>query len=194
MDAKDLSLFERMKEGDEHALRELIWKYTDALYRFASRFSFSPDEAEDILQLVFIKIWNMRTKYDQEKSSPRTWIYTITRSVIYDALRKKKREGEHSVVSPDFDFQEIEDSGVTALEEVLRGENKKILSEAMNILSADQKTVLSLYYEEDISLKEISEILGKPHDTVKSHHLRALAKLRAHFAREGAPEVNLDAY
>lgn len=165
--------------GDETALKSLIDRYTPSLYSYSVRFV-GTTNAPDIVQDIFIKIWKNIHKFDVSKSHFKTWLFTIARNTITDYLRKKK-----SFVFSDLKDEEdqsfdetIKDEAILPDEALEKIEDQNLLNKILLDLPEQYRTVLLLYYEEDLTFAEIGKILGKPLNTVKSHHRRALEKLR----------------
>lgn len=172
---------ETVEITDEMFIAEIINTYTRVLYNFIRRFSFTDQETEDILQDVFIKTWKNKDNFDEEKSSLKTWIFTITRNTIYDALRKKK--GSKIVTSLDNEDHngntyESEDVTSDIIHILEREQSKKILLEAIDKLSEAEKTILLLHTEESMTFNEISDIFDTSINTVKSNYRRSLMKLK----------------
>lgn len=176
---EDIDLINDYLDGDQLSLKELIDRYTNPVYNFSSRFVKS-DEVKDITQEVFIKVWKNLKKFNKNKSQFKTWVFTITRNTIIDYLRKKKS----------LDFSDLENDEDVPIEDTIESTlplpdeeydkliDKELLNECLSKLSLDERTVLSLYYDEDMNFREIGEALNKPINTIKSYHLRAIKKLR----------------
>ena len=176
----DKDLVDKFLKGDNLALKELVDKYTNVLYGFIRRFGFSEDDTVDLLQDIFIKVWKYAQKFDALKSSFKTWLFTIARNTIYDNLRKKKREADVKVFDNNNDdtVSEFKDESQDVLAILNKIEDKKLLNYLIDKLSVDYKTVVLLHLEEDLTFKEIGEVLDKPLDTVKSQYRRALVRLK----------------
>lgn len=172
----------KSKEGDgELLLKNVINTYTKILYNFIRRFGFTNEEAEDILQDIFIKVWKYRDSFDEEKSARKTWIFTITKNTIYDALRKKKNTKIISSIDEHDDSgntQEIEDVSSDILTILEHAHNKNILIQSINTLPEDEKTILLLHFEEGMTFSEIAAIFEKPLNTIKSKYRRSLLKIK----------------
>lgn len=172
---------------NENSIHSVIRKYTRVLYNFIRRFGFTNEETEDILQDVFIKIWKNKDYFDDGKSSIKTWVFTITRNTVYDALRKKK--GSKIIISLD---EQNDDGGTEEIEDVMsniihileREQNKKTLLDAIDTLDEEEKTILLLHVEESMTFAEISAIVDIPMNTVKSKYRRVLFKLRNKLEQE----------
>jgi RNA polymerase sigma-70 factor (ECF subfamily) len=164
--------------GNDEAFKELVEKYTPAIFNFSVRFV-GIDYANDITQDVFIKVWKNIKKFDYTKASFKTWIFTITHNTITDYLRKKKMINFSSLDKKEDNFADnIKDEVILPDEALIKLEDKELLNSLIDKLPNNYKEVLILYYQEDMTFKEIGELLGKPLNTVKSYHHRALNILR----------------
>lgn len=169
--------------GDQDAFKKLIDKYMPSIYNFSVRFV-GADYAKDTTQDVFLKVWRNIKKFDGKKASFKTWIFTIARNTVTDYLRKKKivlfstldKEGEESYESS------IEDEVILADEALIKLEDKEFLNNLLDELPINYREVLVLYYQEDMTFNEIGKLLGKPLNTVKSYHRRALILLKEKVA------------
>lgn len=178
MEKEDNELIKEYLDGDEGAFKELVNKYTPSIFNFSARFV-GMDYANDITQDVFIKIWKNIKKYDEKKANFKTWLFTITRNTITDYLRKKKTINFSSLDSGEERYEDnIEDEVILPDEILIKLEDKELLNKFLGKLPGNYKEVLILYYQEDLTFKEIGEIFNKPLNTVKSYHHRALIILR----------------
>jgi len=178
--------------GNEKALEALIKRYLRPIYSFTFRFVEDRQEAEDITQEVFVKVWRNLKKFNprrsrfatlrgRQKRSFKTWIFSIAKNSCIDALKKKK-------IIP---FSEFEDeAGRNILLETLvdtaplpnelfeKKDITKILTSAIEKLSPQYRMVLVLRYNDHFTFREIAEVLSEPLHTVKSRHRRALIHLK----------------
>lgn len=174
---EDQILIQKYLDGDENSLKMLIDKYTSSVYNFTSRFV-KDTQRDDIVQEVFIKVWKKLENFDKEKSQFKTWLFVIARNTITDYLRKRKIILFSSLDKEEENFGEsIEDEIILPDEALQKLQDKEMLDKVLNELKDEYKTVLVLHYQEDMSFKEIGEVLGKPLNTVKSYHQRALVIL-----------------
>jgi len=167
-------------KGDEKALEILISRHLKFLYNFVYGFVGNKQEAEDVVQETFVKIWRSVKKFDKKKKF-KTWIFRIARNTAIDFLRKKKDiafsnfEGEDgnnpiidTIAAPEPLPDELFD----------RQDLGAALARVLETLSVKYRTVLLMYYQEGLNFQEISEYLEEPVDTIKSRHRRALIQLR----------------
>lgn len=158
----------------------LIRQYLKPLYTFLFRLLGNAQDAEDVAQEVFVKVWRSLKTFDQKKSF-KTWAFSIAKNSAIDHLRKKK--------AIPFSAFETED-GNNALTDVLadpaplppelleKADAAKMLSDAMATLSPNSRMVLLLRYNDHFTFREIGQSLGEPLHTVKSRHRRAILQLR----------------
>lgn len=176
----DVLLIESYLKGDEKSLEILVGRYLRPIYSFVYRFAGDRQNAEDVAQEVFVKVWRNIGKFNREKNF-KTWIFSIAKNTAIDFLKKKKaipfssfenEEGENVFAETLADPSPLPD------EIFERAGIAEILNNAMGNLSPKYRAVLFLHYNDHFTFREIAEILGEPLDTVKSRHRRALIKLK----------------
>lgn len=176
----DKNLIQKYLDGDESIFSLIVDIYLKSILNFSYKLVGSQKDAEDITQEVFLKVWKSLKKFDIEKSF-KTWIFAIARNTCIDFLRKKKE-----IPISYFDDEEgdniledsLVDNGLKPDEVFMVGENKEMIENALSKISFMQKEVLILRYMNEMTFDEISEILNIPLNTIKSHHSRALIKMR----------------
>jgi RNA polymerase sigma factor (sigma-70 family) len=160
---------------------ELYERYSDKVYGKCLTILRDPMKAEDAAQDIFMKIF---TKLSSFNSSARfsTWIYAITYNYCIDLVRKQKRQAA-------IDGDESEGVNVAA-EEVSDRELMEMeivsLRKAMDKIPFDDREILIMKYREDMSIKEICEILDKSESAVKMKLLRAKQRVKENYAAVGA--------
>ena len=178
----DEEIILQYKKGDGTAFKKLIDRYTSSLYNFTSRMV-GKSEASDIVQEIFIKTWKNIDRFNPLKASFKTWIFTISRNAATDFLRKKKSlsfsdlEGNSGEDATGFS-ENIVDENLLPEYNLERMEDSQLLNNMLEKLKHNYRDVLVLHYQEEMSFEEIGEILGKPPNTVKSQHRRAITELR----------------
>lgn len=169
--------------GEKESLELLVKWYLKPIYSFVYRYVGNAQDAEDITQEVFIKIWRNLKKFDQQKSF-KTWIFAIAKNASIDWLKKKKtvpfssfenREGKNALV------ESLVDPAPLPNEILERAGVVEILNLAIERLSPQYRMVLFLRYNDHFTFREISESLEEPLNTVKSRHRRALILLRKYL-------------
>ena len=154
-----------VQQGDVESFRVLVERYEPKIGRYAKRFLFAPEEAKDLLQEVFIKVYtNIRSFDIDRRFSP--WIYRIAHNEFVNALKKKKKERNNislfyvDVLFPHPIAKETADDGSS------RREIANVLESSLDQLDAKYRDALVLYYLEDMDYKEIAEVLRIPISTV----------------------------
>ena len=165
-------------KGDQHAFAELVRNYTPQIYNFVYRLCGNVQTAEDVTQETFIKVWKSLKKYDSNQSF-RAWIFTIARNTTTDHLRKKTSVPFSNLDYEDRSFDEtISDTTEHVEQQFGKIEDVEYFKNLVAQLEPNYQTVLTLYYQNNLTFDEIGQVLGKSINTVKSQHRRALIKLR----------------
>ena len=146
-------------------------QYSEAIYNYVFfRVNRSKEIAEDLTQEVFLKAWQNREKFEEQKSQLKTWLFVIARNTVIDYYRKNKN------ILPIFDKGEV--AKVSELEAV----EDKILAEdilqRIAELADEERGILILRYFEDFELKEIAVIINKNYSATKVLVFRSLKKLK----------------
>ncbi len=181
-DEKTDILIKSALEGDMRSFEELIYQYEKKVYNVALRVFKNPEDAKDISQDVFIKIYKNLNKFDN-KSSFSTWLYRITTNTCIDELRKRKGR---ETISIDNDIEDDEgsfkrefaDNEPTPEEKVISKEGESEIIKSMNTLSDEHRTIIVMRDIEGLSYTEISEAIGISIGTVKSRISRARLQLK----------------
>jgi len=169
-----------LQDDSEEFFEELIERYERKLLRYVMRISyFDFAEAEDILQEVFLKVYHNLNEFDDEFAFS-SWIYRITRNFVISQVRKNK--SRPNVVRIDDEFAEslIErlPSEIDLPRDFVRKELKERVRSALAKLPEKYREVLVLYYLEEQSYAEISDILKRSVNSVSVQINRAKKKLR----------------
>ena len=174
----ELDLLARIAQRERVAFEELYTRYSNILYATAMKFLKQDADAQDVVQDVFIKIWDKAKLYDPAKGKPLTWALTLTRNRSIDRIRAIQRR---SRLRDDFEKESTvdESTGVReALSEVDASEKGQILRDAVSQLSRQQRKVIELAFFGGLTQSEIAEKLGEPLGTVKARARRGLMKLK----------------
>lgn len=157
------------------AFDQLVQKYQSPIRRFFLNQTCGDSElSDDLAQDTFIKAYTNIASF-QNLSSFSTWLYRIAYNVFYDYIRSQK-------LTADLDARKIDNQYNT--EQVNVGQKMDIY-EALRQLKETERTCITLFYMEDVSIDKISGITGLPTGTVKSHLSRAKEKMASYLKQNG---------
>ena len=178
--------FRQIAGGDETAFRNLFDTYWEHLYSVALMLTKSEALAEDIVQEIFLKIWNKRTELP-EVEKPDSYLFIIARNHIYNVLKQQQREEQYS--KHIFDW--FEGAKQNPESELLFKESAELLSKAVANLSTQQRAVYKLAREQGLSYHEVAAQLNISTNTVKNHLSIALKYIREYLRHHASPTVML---
>lgn len=175
-DAEEAALLRAVAGGDERAFARVYDRYSPILFGLLLRILRSRPEAEDVLQEVFLQVWQHARSFDPERGRAFTWLVTLARSRAIDRLRAvdsrertAQRSAEEAPPAPE--------SGAWADEEAIRAERAEAVRDALAELPEEQRQVLVLAYLEGMSQSEIAAAKNQPLGTVKTRTRSGLKKL-----------------
>ncbi len=180
--AEERTLIERCKRGDLAAFNELVKKYEKQVYNFAYRLTGSYDDANDVAQEAFLRVFNAIGGFRGDASFT-TWLFRITTNVFLDE-RKRARAHPHTSLDEQLDLEEssvarqIEDPSPSPAALTEERERAQILQEAIQSLPEYQRAMVVLYHTQQQSYEEIAEAMDLPIGTVKSRLNRARLALK----------------
>ena len=176
--AIELDLLARVAKRERAAFEQLYDRYKNILYATAMKFLKEDADAQDVVQDVFIQIWDKAKLYDPAKGKPLTWALTMTRNRSIDRIRAIQRRTR---LRDDFEKETVVDESAS-LREALSGvdasEKSQILRDAVGRLSPEQKKVIELAFFGGLTQSEVADRLGEPLGTVKARARRGLMKLK----------------
>ncbi|HEY1657259.1 MAG TPA: sigma-70 family RNA polymerase sigma factor [Candidatus Sulfotelmatobacter sp.] len=178
-------LVRRCIAGDAAAWEEIVQTYNRRIYNICYRFAGSANDAEDLTQEVFIKMYRTLSSYDSSKGAFVTWITTITRNLLVDHFRKTKQDRQtdslEAPVSAQEDAQplseQIHDQSAPPDSHVRSRELGEAVHAALAKLSPELREAVILRDLQDFDYKEIAAVLKVPEGTVKSRINRGRAEL-----------------
>jgi RNA polymerase sigma-70 factor (ECF subfamily) len=172
----DEQLLMRVASGDRAAFGSLYDRFCRPLYSLALKMLANETEAQDLLQEVFLSVWNKASTFDPARGTAFSWVVTQVRNRAIDRLRSYRRRGELiDAFGPDID------SGLevrSASQNAESSERARDIHGAMEQLTPEQRQVLRLAYFEGLTQVEIAEKLNQPLGTIKARAHRAMARLR----------------
>jgi len=164
--------------GDRTAFGQLFDRYYQLALNLAARVLNERQEAEDVVQEVFLQLWRDASSYRQERGNVSTWIVAIARSRAIDKLRSRKAR---RVLDPVGDNEEMQDLAEKLPDPAVRPDdldNQLLVRKAFGSLAVDQRVAIEMAYYEGMSQSEIAEALREPLGTIKTRIRSGLLKLK----------------
>jgi RNA polymerase sigma factor (sigma-70 family) len=182
---KDEDIIRLVIEGDSELYSEIIDRYSSKVYSTAYSYTHSQEEAKDLVQEILIKTYNNLKSFKAD-SKFSTWLYRVAVNTCIDWSRKRKSKAVMTVMSfEDTDIFEIITTDAEGPEELLlRQENVEVVRNAVGDLPEIYKTVLILYYFEELQVQEICNILDIPRKTIETRLYRAKKILKSILRQE----------
>ncbi|MCB0635718.1 MAG: sigma-70 family RNA polymerase sigma factor [Lewinella sp.] len=172
----DEHLIQRTLAGSQAAFGQLIARYQDFVFSLCMRVLGSREEAEETAQDAFLKVYHNLSTFKQE-SRFSTWLYTLTYRTALDRARLRKRPVQ--ALETDEYVLQVEDKSTAAPDANLhQADLQDQLEHAINQLKPDAASVVSLYYLQEQSVKEIAEVTGLTETNVKTKLFRSREALR----------------
>lgn len=181
---QEIELLKRVGKGDRRAFSDLYDRFAGVLFATAYRILNNQEGAEDVLQDVFVQIWEKAPLYDSARGKPLTWAVTLTRNKAIDRLRSLQRRGrlQEQVKQEASVFDQFDDrSSLDAVEAVEKGQ---LVREAITKLSKDQREAIELAFFSGLTQTEIAGKLNEPLGTVKARIRRGMMRLRETLERQ----------
>ncbi|HKL18090.1 MAG TPA: sigma-70 family RNA polymerase sigma factor [Halalkalibaculum sp.] len=175
----EVELMKRIKARDEEALAELYDLYNRLLYGMIISIVKKREEAEDVLQEVFIKIWESASTFDEERGNVYSWLVTLARNKAIDRIRSKdyktQKKASQDVDAPEF-F--LKGDKFDPLETTIFSDRTELVKRALDKIPESQSEVLKIAYYRGLTQREISEQLEIPLGTVKTRMRQGMIKLK----------------
>jgi len=174
------SVILQLQKGDSNAFLQLYNQYHQPLYHYVLRFVKSPAIAEDVLQDVFLKIWEIRSRIDPELSF-KAYLYRICRNSVLKLLKKIAVDENLRVQVMQQFAQSIADADL----KLLWQQYEELLHAAINRLPPQRQKVFKLCREEGKTYEQVAAELGISRNTVKEHMVLAMKAIREHLDQYG---------
>ncbi len=174
----EIELLRRVGQGDRRSFEDLYDRFSGVLFSAALQILNDQREAEDVLQDVFIQIWDKAKLYNAERGKPLTWAMTLTRNKAIDRLRSAQRRYRLQ--------DQVEKETKVSNQSVLRDtpdevdalEKSRIIRSAVLQLSNEQREAIELAFFSGLTQNEIAQELNQPLGTVKARIRRGMLKLK----------------
>jgi RNA polymerase sigma-70 factor (ECF subfamily) len=174
---QDAELLRRIAGGDRAAFARFYDQYSGLLFSIAVKMLDDSKEAEDVLQEVFMQIWNRADAYDSRLGKPASWAVTLTRNKAIDRIRSRQRRSRL------VDEATLEATALVAeppsANETLHGrENAEMIRSVVAELPDQQRRAIELAFFNGLTQDEIAATLQEPLGTIKARIRRGMLKLR----------------
>jgi RNA polymerase sigma-70 factor, ECF subfamily len=184
-------LVRRCVAGDASAWEEIVRLHNRRIYNICYRFTGSPNDAEDLTQEVFIKIYRTLGSYEVDRGAFTTWLTTVTRNLLVDHFRKAKQDRLTDSIdaAPGQDeeaptlSEQLADPGATPDQRLATQEAQKMVHQALQKLSPELREAVILRDLQDMDYKDIAGVLKVPEGTVKSRINRGRTELARLLSR-----------
>src|SRR6185295_14029945 len=183
----DNELISRVLKGDQQAYAGLVSRYQNYVFTLSLRFTKNREDAEEVSQDIFIKAYRSLADF-KGASKFSTWLYTIVNTTCITFLRKKKLEIHSLDNEKVFEVADNKDSGFSA-NQVEQKSRVGMVNQAIGLLNPDDAEIITLFYKNEQSLEEISQILGVETNAAKVRLHRARTRLKDKMEKHFAAEV-----
>lgn len=167
----DHQLMRRLADGDEGALRSLMSRHQLRIFRFIVRRVRNEALAEELTNEVFVDAWRNAGRYEG-RSQPSTWLLSIAHNRAISSMRRKREESWDENAAG-----ELEDTDDTPEIAAQKGDKAAVMRRCLELLTAEHKEIIDLVYYQEMSIAEVSEVIGIPEATVKTRMFYARKKL-----------------
>ena len=182
----DQDLIAKVLDGDTNAFSVLVNRYKDLVFSLALKMLKNREEAEEISQDAFIKVYKSLHKFKGD-SKFSTWIYKVVYNSCLDRLKQYKKN--YALVPID-EFNENQVKTLdNAFDALVSQDRKNAIQACLNKLPSEDSFLLTLYYFEEQSLEEISKIVGLTANNVKVKLFRSRKKLATILKQQLEPEM-----
>lgn len=175
----DRQLVEQIRHGDDAAFETLVRRKTSKVYGLCYRVIGNAEDAKDISQLVFLKLWENLEKYDPQFAFD-TWLYRMVTNVAIDFMRNKQSRDNAVNSNLRLVKTSVEPEQTVTVQ---RKEVESVFSAVSNVLSPKQKTIFVMSEMEDLRSSEIAKVLGCRESTVRNHLFNARKLMQAQLKK-----------
>lgn len=177
MEASEAQLIRKARSGDPDAFAALLGQHERFVYNLAFRTLNNVDDAADVAQEAFLRAWLALPTF-REESRLRTWLYRIVLNLCLNRVPRLRRELEDLTDEQGVDIPEPDRTETDPAAQAEQGERHGLVHREIDRLPAQDRVLISLRYQDDLSYDEIAEILAIPLGSVKTGLFRAKARLR----------------
>lgn len=172
-------LVEQAMQGRTEAFSVLVDRYRQKVFCTAIGFLHNADDAEDLTQEIFVKAWHALGSFDR-KSAFSTWLYRIS---VNKAINQSRKNKLRAMAGLNEEVNNTRDDG-SADDAITRKEQKEEIKKAINKLSNKQKKAFVLFYYQELSMKEVAEVLKMSQKAAESLVFRARKRLQTELLKK----------
>ncbi|HEV8283305.1 MAG TPA: RNA polymerase sigma factor [Chitinophagaceae bacterium] len=183
----DSEIISQVLKGDHNAYALLVERYKSYVFTLTLRFTKSREDAEEVSQDIFVKAYRSLADF-KGTAKFSTWLYTIVNTTCITFLRKKRLTVQSLDDERTFEVADSQDSGFKA-NQVEQKSRQNMVNQAISMLNPDDGEIITLFYKNEQSLEEISQILGLEVNTAKVRLHRARVRLKEKMEKYFADEV-----
>ena len=175
---QDLELVRRCLDGENPAWEGLVRAHSRKVYNLCYRFTGRIQDAEDLTQEVFIKVFQTLRSYDSAQGTFSTWLNRVARNHLVDHYRRTRKDRVTSSLDDDSTpLPELPSTRAAPTASVESRERRELLQAALDQMSPDLREAVVLRDLQDLDYQEIAQVLGVPQGTVKSRINRGRLEL-----------------
>lgn len=174
----DSQLFAQMADKQTSALSALYDRYSERLFGLARHILKEQSLAEDVIQELFLYLWQNAGKFDLRRTDAGPWLTVLCRNRCIDKLRAKMARAKRSTAINEDVLQHVADHSDDPMANVQQREMEENMSRALELLPEEQRIAIELAYFEGLSQSEISRTLNIPLGTIKTRVRMGMQKLR----------------
>lgn len=178
------SVVHRCLDGDPMAWAELVKAHHRRVYGLCYRFTGCAQDAEDLTQEVFLKLYGNLASFDLARGSFQVWVTTLTRNLLVDHFRRTRQQRATDSLDAGWDdtdelkpIDRLEDQSRTPHDRAVQHELERMVQDALTKISPELREAVILRDLQDMDYKEIAQVLHVPEGTVKSRISRGRAEL-----------------
>lgn len=182
----DLGLLERVTARDIQAVTALYDRHSRTLYSLIHRIVRDPSEAEDVLQEVFLRVWERAETYDSALGSPMAWLVRIARNRAIDHVRARKSRPSTQPADETMDERLLDAAARAPTPERLTSmsEEHRALADALTRLTSDQRVLIEQAFFMGYTQSELAERFNLPLGTVKTRIRQGMLAMREHLQHQ----------
>lgn len=168
------------KEGDADAFAKIYEVYFIPVFRYIYLRVKDRQDAEDLTQTVFLKVYQAISRFEEQNRSPLAYFFTVARNTVIDYWRKRK---DILLENPGKESKEMLEVTEDFENTIQKNENLSMLQRAIQKLTEEQQSVIILKFINDLPNKEISKIMQRSEEAVRQLQCRAIKALRQYFKK-----------